>query len=257
VESTNESLPTSNVTVGRGRFRRRAGILCAIAAIGGLGLTAVVTGQASAVTAPTSGCASVGIITARASGEAAGEGITGALVTQIVNSSAQTVSRASVSYPATLTNYASSSAQGVAALKTQLTNAVNACPNEKIVLLGYSQGAQVVLDVLGGGGGGTLGATTAPIATSIATHVQAVATFGDPRHVTGQAFDLGTSTHNGLFPRTTAELNTLKSFAPRIQAYCDSQDEFCDSGASLEVHLTYLNRDQNAAASFVLGKVGG
>ena len=243
--------------ISKSRFRRRLATVLAIGAIGGLAVTSIATVQANAVAAPGGSCASVAIITARASGEAAGEGITGALVTQIVNSSNQTVSRASVSYPATLTNYASSSAQGVAALKTQLTNVVNSCPQAKVVLLGYSQGAHVVLDVLGGGGGGSLGATTAPIAANIASHVQAVATFGDPRHVTGQAFDLGTSTRNGLFPRTATELTNLRSFAPRIQAYCDSQDEFCDSGLSLQVHLTYLNRDQNAAASFVLGKVGG
>jgi hypothetical protein len=244
-------------TTGRGRFRRRIATIVAAGAVGGLAIASVATMQANAVPAPGSGCASVAIITARASGEAAGEGITGALVTQIVNSSSQTVSRASVNYPATLNNYANSSAQGVSALKTQLTNLVNSCPQAKVVLLGYSQGAHVVLDVLGGGGGGNLGATTAPIAANIASHVQAVATFGDPRHVTGQAFDLGTSTRNGLFPRTAAELNTLRGFASKIQAYCDSQDEFCDSGASLQVHLTYLNRYQNAAASFVLGKVGG
>src|SRR6185436_11360129 len=88
-------------------------------------------------------CADVAIITARASTEAAGEGITGNLVTQIINTSNQNISRASVSYPATLNNYNSSSLQGINALKTQLTNEVTNCPNEKIVLLGYSQGAHV------------------------------------------------------------------------------------------------------------------
>jgi len=202
-------------------------------------------------------CAAVHIITARASTEAPGEGITGALVTQIVNTSHQTVSRASVSYPATLTNYASSSAQGVAALKTQLTTQVQSCPDQKIVLAGYSQGAHVILDVLGGGGGGSLGASTPPIAASIASHVVAAVSFGDPRHVVNQAFDLGTSRRNGLFPRGAAQLQVLGGFAPEIEAFCDANDTFCDSGASTAVHLTYLNRYQNAAATFVLGKVGG
>jgi acetylxylan esterase len=223
-----------------------------VAAAGGL---TIATAPATAVPAPGGGCAAVHVITARASTEAPGEGITGALVTQIVNSSRQTVSRASVNYPAN--NYASSSAQGVSALKIQLTNQVNACPNQKIVLAGYSQGAHVVLDVLGGGGGGSLGATTPPIAAAIASHVTAVATFGDPRHVVNQAFDLGTSRRNGLFPRTAAQLQVLAGFANRIQAYCDTNDTFCDSGASVQVHLTYLNRYQNAAAGFVLGKIGG
>lgn len=206
---------------------------------------------------PATTCADVAIITARASTEAPGEGITGALVTQIINSSKQNVSRASVNYPATLTNYNSSSLQGINALKSQLTTEVQNCPNEKIVLLGYSQGAHVVLDVLGGGQGGSLGTATAPIASNISSHVTAVATFGDPRHVTRQAFDLGTSNTNGLFPRSTTQLNALSGFAPKIEAFCDANDEFCSSGTSLNVHLTYLNRYQNQAASFVLGKIGG
>jgi Cutinase len=213
--------------------------------------------SAAAVPAPGGACAAVHVITARASTEAPGEGITGALVTQIVNTSRQTVSRAAVNYPATLNNYANSSAQGVSALKQQLTTQVQNCPNQKIVLAGYSQGAHVVLDVLGGGGGGSLGATTPPIAATVASHVTAVATFGDPRHVVNQPFNLGTSTRNGLFPRTSTQLQVLRGFASLIQAYCDRNDTFCDSGFSNTVHLTYLNRYQNAAANFVLGKIGG
>ena len=71
--------------------------------------------------------------------EAPGPGIIGALVTQVQQQSSQTVSTSSVDYPATLTNYASSSAQGTAATKTLLMNQVSRCPNQKIVLVGYSQ----------------------------------------------------------------------------------------------------------------------
>jgi acetylxylan esterase len=216
-----------------------------------------VAGPASAV-ASNGGCAQVSIITARASTEAAGEGITGALVTQVVNASAQTVSRASVDYPATLNNYNSSSLQGINALKSQLTTLVQSCPSTKVVLMGYSQGAHVVLDVLGGGQGGSLGTATAPIDPSIGSHVAAVATFGDPRHVPNQPFNLGTSTRNGRFPRSATQLNVLNStYSGKIAAWCDANDTFCDGGFSLNVHLTYLNRYQNAAANFVLGKVGG
>lgn len=206
---------------------------------------------------PITACGDVAIITARASTEAPGEGITGALVTQIINASNQNITRASVSYPATLSNYASSSLAGINALKTQLTSEVNNCPNEKIVLAGYSQGAHVVLDVLGGGQGGSLGAATAPISSAISSHVTAVVTFGDPRHVVNQAFNLGTSTRNGRFPRSATQLQNLGGFAPRIHAWCDAFDTFCSSGFSTNVHLTYLNRYQNAAASFVLQRIGG
>jgi acetylxylan esterase len=236
--------------------RRIAGLTAATIA-GAVVLTTVWATPAAAV--PSSGgCAAVSIITARASTEAAGEGITGALVTQVVNASTQTVSRASVSYPATLNNYANSSLQGINALKTQLTNLVNSCPNTKVVLMGYSQGAHVVGDVLGGGQGGSLGATTAPVAASVSSHVVAVATFGDPRHVaSGPNFNAGTSNRNGRFPRSGAQVSALNAFSPRIRSWCDANDTFCASGFSTNVHLTYLNRYQNAAASFVLNLIGG
>lgn len=227
----------------------------AVVAAGGFGAVAVVaSNQASAAARD---CADVHVITARGSTEAPGEGSTGALVTQIVNASDQTVSRAAVDYPATLTNYANSSARGVSALTTQLTRQVDKCPDQKIVLTGFSQGAHVVLDVLGGGGGGVLGTATPPISPAVADHVTAVATFGDPRHVVDQPADLGTSTRNGLFPRSAAQLRTLTGFANRTQAFCDSGDPFCDKGRNLGVHSTYLNRHQDDAADFVLDKIGG
>jgi len=89
--------------------------------------------------APVSPCAAVHIIAARASTEAPGPGIIGALVTQVQNASRQTVSTNSVNYPATLTNYADSSAQGTAATMQMLTSQANTCPSQKIVLVGYSQ----------------------------------------------------------------------------------------------------------------------
>jgi acetylxylan esterase len=75
----------------------------------------------------------------------------------------------------------------------------------------------------------------------------------------GRPWDLGTATRNGLFPRSSAQLGLLSAFggSGKIAAWCDANDPYCASGANLEVHLTYLNRYQNAAASFVLSKIGG
>lgn len=42
---------------------------------------------------------------------------------------------------------------GVMAGFTQLTSYAERCPNSKLILAGYSQGAQIVTDILGGGGG--------------------------------------------------------------------------------------------------------
>src|SRR6202020_2670188 len=97
--------------------------------------------------------ATVHVIAARASTEAQGDGVIGALATLIQNDVSATVSQEAVVYPATLTNYASSVAKGDSAIESELATDVANCPNEQFVLIGYSQGAQVVGDALGGGGG--------------------------------------------------------------------------------------------------------
>jgi hypothetical protein len=194
---------------------------------------------------------------ARASTEAPGEGVTQSLATQIVNSSKQTVSQEAVVYPATLTNYASSESQGVTNAEQELTTAVRNCPGQKEVLLGYSQGAEVSLDVIAGNS--EVGGTVTPVSTAISSHVAAIANFGDPGHVVAEPWDLGTATRHGLFPRGSAQVALLAAFggSSKIAAWCDSNDPYCASGIDLTVHLTYLNRYQNAAASFVLSKIGG
>ena len=212
---------------------------------------------ARAAAPPASGCAAVNLIVARASTEAAGEGITQSLATQIVNSSKQTVSQEAVVYPATLTNYASSESQGVTNAEKELTTAVSNCPNQKEVLLGYSQGAEVSMDVIAGNS--EVSGTVSPVSTAISSHVVAIANFGDPGHVVGQPWDLGTAKLPGLFPRSSAQVTSLAAFggSSKIAAWCDSNDPYCASGVNLTVHLTYLDRYQDAAASFVLGKIGG
>jgi hypothetical protein len=199
----------------------------------------------------------VNLIVARASTEAAGEGITQRLATQIVNSSKQTVSQEAVVYPATLGNYSSSESQGVRNAELELTTAVRGCPHQKEVLLGYSQGAEVSMDVITGNS--EVGGTVSPVSTAISSHVVAIANFGDPGHVAGQPWDLGTATLQGVLPRGTAQVTALAAFGggSKIAAWCDAGDPYCASGHKLTVHLTYLDRDQDAAASFVLGKIGG
>ena len=96
-------------------------------------------GSASAVPASPTPCPPVHIIGCRASGERVGAGIIGDLIDQVQRQSSQGVSSSSVDYPATITDYAESSSEGTANLKTVLTSQVNRCPNQKIVLVGYSQ----------------------------------------------------------------------------------------------------------------------
>lgn len=91
----------------------------------------------------------VHIICTRASTEAPGPGIIGAIANrvaaQIPNSDI-----VSTEYPALLNPYIDSETAGVTALNKLLNDYTTSCPCSKVVLMGYSQGAQVTADVLCG-----------------------------------------------------------------------------------------------------------
>lgn len=242
----------------KSRPRHRVATLFALTAASGLALIAPT--QAGATVFSGSGCAQVNIIVARASTEAQGEGITGNLASQVQNASAQTVSTEAVVYPATLSNYASSESQGVQNAEQELSTAVSNCPNQKQVLMGYSQGANVVLDVVTGNAEVHPSTVIGPASSTNLSHVVAIVGFGDPGNIVNQAWDLGTdTTRNGIFPRSSTQLQALTNFGAgtSTRSWCDTGDTFCASGNNLNTHLTYLDRYQNDAANFVLGRIGG
>jgi len=247
---TNLSVDEPNRTRSRWALR-----LAAIGAVGALAAVGFTAGTASGVAAPTSPCAAAHVLAARGSTEAPGDGVIGALVTLIQAGVSSTVSTSAVNYPALLAPYDTSSTAGDTATKNQLTAQVQQCPNQKIVLVGYSQGAQIIGDALGGGGGVTgLGPASAPVSAAIASHVVAVIQFGDPRHLPNQSFDKGTALGaTGLFPRLASQ--SLSAFAGAIQSYCDTGDPFCASGDNLGAHLVYTQKYDSSATSFVVGRL--
>lgn len=114
---------------------------------------------------------------------------------------------------------------------------MSSCPNEKIVLLGYSQGAQVAGDVLAGGGGGAnLGPETAPIPSADAAQVIAAIQFGDPRH-------------QPIFPVQAGQ--SRAAFGAILRSWCDTGDPFCAGGANLD----YTQKYDTAANTFVKGRL--
>ena len=65
-----------------------------------------------------------------------------------------------VVYPANISYsgiYCESANAGSYAGQAQMTEYVQRCPDSRLVLVGYSQGAGVVSDILGGGGGSIFG----------------------------------------------------------------------------------------------------
>jgi acetylxylan esterase len=104
-----------------------------------------------------------------------------------------------IDYPALLSPYNISSYNGTQTTTTQLMNYVDKCNKARVVLLGYSQGAHVVGDVMCGGGESTsLGPNTPPIAQKYQDKVVAVIQMGDPRHLPMKPFDIGSSMKPGV-----------------------------------------------------------
>jgi acetylxylan esterase len=103
-------------------------------------------------------------------------------------------------YPATLENYESSAANGTVAVQQQLSTFVQQCPETKIAMMGFSQGAQIMGDALGGGGVKGVLKFNAPVGRSTSANVAAVVMYGDPRHVVNAPFNVGTATKDGVRP---------------------------------------------------------
>ncbi|KAF6806963.1 Acetylxylan esterase 1 [Colletotrichum sojae] len=221
--------------------------------------TAALTGLLAAGAAAqnsTSTCASgLHIIAARGSNEPPGPGRIGVVASGVVEAVPGSQIE-SLDYPAILQtielmDYYSSVTEGVVALKVALTNYTARCPSSKVALLGYSQGANVVADLLCGEVQG-LFPDTEPISSSIVDEsVVAVVLFGDPTHNTTETWNKGTATVDGLFPRknTTA----CDAYAPKIGSWCDENDWACSGGsASATVHGSYFANYTDDAVEFVV-----
>ena len=124
----------------------------------------------------------VHIVAARGSLEDSGEGkckpLSDAIKTAISGSD-----DVAVNYPAKLIEYEKSETEGVIVMTGLIQNYTQACPNTKIVLLGFSQGAQVLGDILGGGSYGD--PPSAPLSAQFSKNIIAALQFGDPAHVAG------------------------------------------------------------------------
>lgn len=99
--------------------------------------------------------------------------------------------------PSPLPTDCTSEGRGVTRGTAQIIAYAKACPASQLVLSGYSQGAQVLGNILGGQSGGSTGCveqTTTGIATTAAGAaaaklIKAVVLFGDVTHVANQTYN--------------------------------------------------------------------
>lgn len=164
-----------------------------------------------------------------------------------------------VDYPATIisssSSYPESVTDGINDAKAKVEAYVDACgSSSRIVLLGFSQGGNVMTDLLAGGVD-----KPDPLTADYAQYIVGVAVFGDPTFTHGQSFDAGSDTSDdGVFARSEGgdSLALLNTYASVLRSYCDDNDLFCASGDSLSVHSNEVPNHAQEASDFIVSIAG-
>ncbi|WQF77343.1 Putative cutinase/acetylxylan esterase, alpha/Beta hydrolase [Colletotrichum destructivum] len=232
-------------------MRTKTTTAAAAAAVAGL-FAATASAQNSTATCATG----VHLIVARGSNEAPGSGRIGSVANGVV-AAIPGSQIAPIDYPAAFDTYNGSVAAGDEVMKTALVQYSSRCPDSKVALLGFSQGAQVAGDVLCGGTEDDESdqldldfVDTTPVPSSVVDQsVIAVILFGDPTHNASAPWNRGTSTRNGLFPREN--VTACEAYASKIESYCDTGDIYCDVGNNTSVHGSYFANYTDDAVEFI------
>ncbi|BBX23095.1 putative cutinase [Mycolicibacter terrae] len=172
-------------------------------------------------------CPDTEVVFARGSGQPPGLGDVGeAFVASLKEQlSGRDVQVYPVEYPAS-TDYRNSALLGENDATAHIQATIANCPNTKLVLGGYSQGASVI----------EMSSNSLPPA--VARHVVAVALFGTP------SSPYSTSLWGGPLPVLAA------SYHPKSITFCLAGDIYCEESGSVVPHLMYVQdgkADEGAA----------
>lgn len=198
--------------------------------------SAAVAGLAAAPAADAAVCNDVEVVFARGTLEDPGIGRVGqAFVNELRNRIGyRTMGVYAVNYPASYDFLAA--ADGANDASAYIQNIVNNCPNTKLVLGGYSQGAAVI-DIITSVPFPAIGFTN-PMPPAVADRVAALAVFGNPSAKIGM-------------PLTASPLYGTKAID-----LCNAGDPVCSSGNSVGAHRSYgPDGSASQAAAFVAGRL--
>lgn len=186
-------------------------------------------------TAAADPCSDVAVVFARGTHQEPGLGNIGQAFVDSLTSQlgGRSVDVYPVTYPAN-DDYHTSVANGSDDASTHIQNTAANCPNTRIVLGGYSQGATVIDS-----------ATTA-MPGSVADHVAAVALFGEP------SSGLSTTLWGGQPLPTISPLYSSKTIN-----LCEQDDPICTGGGNFGAHVTYIETGMtDQAATFAANRIG-
>ncbi|KAL6790432.1 carbohydrate esterase family 5 protein [Trichoderma sp. SZMC 28013] len=205
-------------------------------------------------------CPGIHVFGARETTAPPGYGSSGTVVNLIVNSHPGTTAEA-INYPACGgqsqcggISYANSVVAGINAVVQAVNNYHNQCPNTKLVLVGYSQGGQIMDDALCGGGdpGNGYPNTAVPLSAGAVSAIRAAIFMGDPRYVRGLAYNVGSCAAQGFAARPAGFVCPSGS---KIKSYCDASDPYCCNGNNANTHQGYGQEYGQQALSFVNSKL--
>ncbi|KAJ6450112.1 putative acetyl xylan esterase [Mycena sanguinolenta] len=207
-------------------------------------------------------CPEVHVFGARETTVASGYGSAASVVSAIQSAFPGTTAEA-MNYPACGgqascgdVSYAQSVIDGVAAVASQVNTFNSQCPNAVLVLVGYSQvsGGRVVKSWMMHTGDTNEGlSSTAILISSAAQKKIAAAIFmGDPRHIPGLSYNIGTCEASGFAPRPAG---FQCPYAANIQSYCDASEPYCCNGENAATHEGYATEYGAVALTFVKNKV--
>ena len=199
--------------------------------------TAVLIPMATTAALPTASadnCPDIEVIFARGTSEAPGLGLPGGAFVNSLRSKVggRSVGSYAVVYPADYDFLAAASGANDASAHVQYM--MGACPNTRLVLAGYSQGA-AVMDVIAAVPFPAIGFNN-PLPPDAPEHVAGIAVFGNP------------SAKLGL-PLTSSPV-----WGGRSVDLCNGDDPVCQTdGENVAAHKAYAGGPTNQAANFVAG----
>jgi len=220
---------------------RRLLIFVAAALVSGVTLvapTVLPAGATSIASAQAAACPDVQVVFARGTGEPDGIGRVGEAFVDALRplTNGKSVAVYAVNYPATRDFLRAADGANDASMFVQ--NTVATCPDTKIVLGGYSQGAAVI-DAITVADQPTLGFTQ-PMPADVANHVAAVAVFGNPSI--------------RLLGNPLTALSPLYGY--KTIDLCNGADPVCSNGDDVAAHSLYVQSGTaTQAAQFVAGRL--
>ncbi|KAI4638567.1 hypothetical protein J4E93_009867 [Alternaria ventricosa] len=176
-----------------------------------------------------------------------------------------------VEYPAKssawgATAWCESASKGAKSGQEQMKAYSEKCPDSKLIVLGFSQGASVAQDMLGGGGGPVFACEqdmNPALDASIGSNVVAAVTFGAVVRSRDQNFTVGRGVdYDGTSARSPEHLEGLNAYADVLLDYCHYGDPICAVGSSppdTNEHLNYFFMHNEEVIKWVSGmaKSGG